>query len=331
MRRAGLALVLFVFALAAAAPWLAPDDPGLQHPDYLHAPPMRPHVRGADGAWHWPFFHPLRLASRLESRYEEDRSREVPLRWFADGRFLSTGHQPDPWFPLGADSYGRDVAARILYGGRISLAVSVLSVIAALVIGALAGSLAGYAGGRVDEALMRLAEFIVVLPTVYLVLALRAAMPLVLGAAQVFVLMVGIFALVGWPYVARGVRGIVAVERNREYADAARAAGAGHWRILFRHLLPAAAGHLGTQATLLLPAVILAEATLSFVGLGFPDPTPTWGTMLQDASNVGTLAQFPWMLMPAAAVFVVVLGFNLVTEGRKSGSRSLNYDRERIG
>ncbi len=176
------------------------------------------------------------------------------------------------------------------------------------------GGVAGYFGGVLDELLMRLAEFVIVLPTVYLVLALRAVLPLVLSPAQIFGLMAAIFTLVGWPYGARGVRGIVAVERRRGYAEAARAAGAGHARILFRHLLPATFGHLGAQGTLLVPAFILAEATLSFVGLGFPDPTPTWGTMLQDATNVSTLAQFPWMLAPAGAVFLVVLAVNLATD-----------------
>jgi peptide/nickel transport system permease protein len=148
------------------------------------------------------------------------------------------------------------------------------------------------------------------------VLALRAVMPLVLAPATVFALLVGIFTLLGWPVVARGVRAIVLAESQREYAVAARAAGASESRVLLRHLLPAASGYVLTQATLLLPAFILAEATMSFVGLGFPDTTATWGTMLQDASNVATLADMPWSLAPAAAIFLVVLGVNLVVQGR---------------
>ncbi len=320
-RRTGIGLLAAVVSLAAGAPFFAAHDPSAQFAGYLHAPPMRPHVRDAAGHWHRPFFHPLRLVSRLESRYEEDLSRSLPLRWFASGVLIGTGSESTPaspadvWLPLGTDGYGRDVFARLLYGARVSLGVALLAVLGSLAIGIAVGGAAGYFGGAVDEGLMRLAEFILVLPTVYLVLALRAAMPLVLTSAQIFALMATIFALVGWPYVARGVRGIVSSEREREYVEAARAAGAGHARILFRHLLPAARGHIGTQATLLLPAFILAEATLSFVGLGFPDPTPTWGTMLQDASNVSTLSQFPWMLAPAVAVFVVVLAINLVLQG----------------
>jgi peptide/nickel transport system permease protein len=115
--------------------------------------------------------------------------------------------------------------------------------------------------------------------------------------------------------VARGVRAIVASEREREYVIAARAAGASAPRLLLRHLLPAAAGHLRVQATLLLPAFILAEATLSYIGLGFPETTPTWGTMLQEAANVALLGDAPWALAPALAIFLVVLSVNLFVQG----------------
>jgi peptide/nickel transport system permease protein len=166
----------------------------------------------------------------------------------------------------------------------------------------------------VDEALSRLSDFVLVLPAIYVVLALRAVMPLVLPDGTVFVLMAAIFALVGWPFVARGVRAIVASERSREYAQAARAIGAGPVRMLARHLLPATRGYLLTQATLLVPSFILAEATMSYVGLGFSDRTPSWGSMLHDAANVAVLGDFPWVLAPAAAIFIVVLAVNLIVQ-----------------
>ena len=130
-----------------------------------------------------------------------------------------------------------------------------------------------------------------------------------------FVLLGTIFALLGWPIVARGVRAIVASERQREYAVAGWAPGAGPWRKVSRHLLPAARGYLTVQAILLLPAFILAEATLSYVGFDFPDTVSTWGTMLRDATNIALPAEAPWMLAPAAAIFVVVLSFNLAVQG----------------
>jgi peptide/nickel transport system permease protein len=161
---------------------------------------------------------------------------------------------------------------------------------------------------------MRLAEFVLVLPAIYVVLALRAALPLVLPSWAVFSLMAGIFALVGWPWVARAVRSVVATERTRDYAAAAVSLGAGPARVLFGHLLPACRGLIGTQAILLLPSFILAEATLSYVGLGFPETVPSWGSMLHQASNVSAIADFPWMLAPAAAIFLVTLAANLLVE-----------------
>jgi peptide/nickel transport system permease protein len=146
------------------------------------------------------------------------------------------------------------------------------------------------------------------------VLAFRSALPLVLSTPVLFVVLVVVLGLVGWPGVARGVRAIVAREASAEYAAAARAAGATPLRLLFVHLLPASRGWLVAQSLLLLPSFVLAEATLSFVGLGFAPPASSWGTMLQEAANVSAVADYPWVLSPAAALVAVVLGANLVAE-----------------
>ena len=242
----------------------------------------------------------------------------MPLAWFSGGVVArASDEQQGPWLPLGGDSSGRDVFARVVYGARLSLGVALIATLGALLLGVAVGGLAGAAGGVMDDVLMRLSDFVIVLPAMYVVLSLRAALPLVLSTAQVFALVAGILALVGWPIVARGVRAIVAAERERDYAQAARALGMGRGRLLVRHLLPATTGFLATQATLLAAAFILAEATLSYVGLGFPDPAVSWGSMLQEAANVSAIADAPWTLAPAAAIFVLVLGINLVTQTRK--------------
>jgi peptide/nickel transport system permease protein len=268
-----------------------------------------------EGHWRSPFVYPINLVDRLERRYEEDRTRHVTLAWFSNGALVrQVDETAGPWLLLGGDSLGRDVFARVLYGARLSLAVAVMAMLGALVLGALVGGLAGVSGGLVDDGLMRLADFVLVLPAMYVVLALRASLPLVLSPSTVFVLVAGILSVVGWPIVARGVRAIVATERERDYALAARALGMGRGRLLVWHLLPAARGFLTTQATLLLPAFILAEATLSYVGLGFPEPAVSWGTMLQEAANVAALADAPWTLTPAVAIFLVVLAVNLIVQ-----------------
>ena len=296
IRRTAIFLsALTLFALVA--PWLAPYQAADAFRDFLHAPPMRPHLDLS--------VNPLVLADRLEQRFEPDLSRTVKLPWIERDATA-------PVFLLGADDFGRDVLSRLLYGARTSIGLSLVATLGAVLIGALAGAWAGYRGGWVDNLIMRVADFVLVLPVIYMVLVLRAVLPLVLAPSTVFVLVAWIFIVVGWPFVAKGVRAIVAVERDREYVQAARSLGASPLRILVMHLIPACGGHLLVQATLLLPAFILAEATLSFIGLGFPDPVASWGTMLAGAGNYNAIARFPWTLTPAVAIFIVVLATNLI-------------------
>ncbi len=299
IRRTAIFLIALT-AVAVFAPMLAPYEAGEAFRGFLHAPPMRPHFDGVS-----PVVHPLVLADRIAQRFEPDASRTVKLPWVQ--RDSTT-----PVFLLGADDFGRDVLSRLLYGARTSIGLALFATLGAVLIGAFAGAWAGYRGGWVDDAIMRTADFVLVLPVIYVVLVLRAMLPLVLPAATVFLLVSWIFVLVGWPFVAKGVRAIVASERNREYVQAARSLGAGPIRILTVHLIPACGEHLLVQATLLLPAFVLTEATLSFIGLGFPDPVASWGTMLAGASNYNAVARFPWTLTPALAIFLVVLATNLL-------------------
>ena len=312
--RTGVILAIGLAACALAAPWLAPYDPGRQFSAYPFAPPMRPHVIDAGGSWRAPFVYPMRLVDPLERRYEEDRTRMIPLRWVSGALVRVDG--AEPWFALGSDAIGRDVLSRVAAGARLSLGVALLGTVIALAVGAAAGAVAGYAGGWADAALMRVADLVLVLPGIYVVLALRGALPLVLSPVQVFAALVLVFSLVGWPAAARGVRGIFIVERSEEYAEAARAVGAGPMRVIGRHLLPASLGFLYVQATVLLPAFVMAEATLSYVGLGFAPPAPSWGAMLQDAGSARGGADAPWLLTPAIAIVMSVLVVQLAAPAR---------------
>jgi peptide/nickel transport system permease protein len=330
MRRAGASLLALIVAAALCAPWLAVHPAGEQHRGYVFAPPMPVHFIGPDGRLRWPFIHPLRLEDRLSRTYAADRSRLVPLEAGVGGRLLGTGSSDEaPWFPLGTDSLGRDVWSRLVLGARVSLGLAAAACLVALLLGALLGGWAGATGGVLDEVLMRVAEFVYVLPALYVVLVLRASLPLVLPAPTLFLLLTGVLAVVGWPQVARGVRAVVAAEAGRDYAAAARAAGSSRARVLVRHLLPASLPHLATQALLLAPAFILAEATLSYVGLGFMPPAASWGTMLQEAANVRAIADMPWVLTPAAAIAVVVLALNLMLGDEPPGV--LDTPRARSG
>lgn len=317
MRRAGVALVAAAVFGALFAPVLAPHDADERRPALFDSPPTLLRVFGADGRPHAPFIYRWTLASRLEQRYELDRTTVVPLVWMHGGRLVQSSDEARaPVFLLGGDSFGRDVFARLLYGARTSLALSLVAALGATLIGAVLGGLAGYTGGAVDEALMRASDFVLVLPAMYVALGLRSVLPLVLAPATVFGLLAAIFAVLGAPFAARGVRAIVRTESRLDYALAARSLGAGHWRMLAVHLIPAAGGFMAMQATLFVPAFIVAEATLSYVGLGFPEPVVSWGTMLHDASNIRALADFPWLLSPAAAIFLLVFGLNLTLQRR---------------
>lgn len=320
-QRLGRVLLVVVALATLLAPWLAPYRAGDQLADRAYAPPTRIHVHDAAG-FHAPFFHPQTLIDRLRRQFSVDSATRVPLVIGPDA-LLQSSSSDQPLLLLGADSLGRDVFSRVVLGARWSLGVTLLGALGALLIGAGFGAFAAVAGGRAEDWLMRFADFVLVLPAVYLVLVLRALLPPVLSTSDVFFLMAFLFALAAWPHVARGVRAIVAVELRRDYAEAARAAGAGRWRVV-SHVLPATRGFLAAELILLVPALLSAEAAVSYLGLGFPEPTPSWGTMLQEAANVRVLTEAPWMLAPAAALFIVVFALQLA--GARASTRAVFFD-----
>ena len=325
-KRIGIVLVAVWALMAIAAPQFAPHAVDDRFPGLLNSPPTIPRVSLTER----PYIYRWTLVNQLEQRYEIDRGRRVPLRWFAGGRLVQSSDEANaPLLLFGGDSYGRDVFSRLLYGARMSLSLAFVSALGAMLVGMVAGGVAGYIGGGLDELLMRTSDFVMVLPAMYVALALRAVLPLVLAPRVVFALLAAIFAIVGAPFIARGVRAIVRSERRLDYAVAAEALGAPAARVLVRHLLPAAGGFVATELAMLIPAFIVAEATLSYVGLGFPDPIASWGTMLHDASsNIRVFADFPWLLSPAAAIFLVVLGLNLAIEDESGdGGKGLLYER----
>jgi peptide/nickel transport system permease protein len=326
--RTGVALIVAAIAISVAAPIIAPHATDDAFPHLLNAPPTLPRVVGIDGRLHKPFIRRWSLVSQLEQRFEEDRSSSVPLIWLSGGRLVQSSDEVHaPLMLLGTDSFGRDVFARLLFGAQISIALSLAAIVGAALLGVSVGAVAGYAGGAVDDALMRASDFVIVLPTIYVVLALRSALPLVLSARAVFALLAAIFAVVGAPFFARGVRAIVRSERRLEYAVAAASLGASPARVILRHLVPAARGFVLIEAVLLVPAFIVGEATLSYVGLGFPDPVASWGTMLHDGSSIRAFTDFPWQLSPAVAIFLLVLGLNLALPRSDASAVAYNPDR----
>lgn len=296
----GAGLLALVVCLALGAPWLATGEVARQHPDFaLAGPSLSQRV----------------LVERLPPTYRR-LDAPLPLAWFS-GSLVRSADPRQPLLPLGSDSLGRDQWTRLLFGARLSLGLTALGLLGAVLIGGPVGLLAGQRGGWLDTVAMRVADLLIAWPALYVVLVLRAALPLSLPCATLFGLMALVLAMAGWPLVARAVRGVAASERAREAVLAARAAGASPAWIARRHLLPAVVPVIVTQALLLAPAFILAEATLSFVGLGFAEPDPSWGSMLREAAQPFTLRHAPWLLAPAVAIALVTLAAHLAAQRRE--------------
>ncbi len=215
---------------------------------------------------------------------------------------------------LGTDPIGRDVFVRVVHGGRVSVVLAATATALALLIGVLVGAAAGAAGGVIDTTLMRLSELVIVLPALYVLLAVRAALPLVVSPVTLFVVTAAVLGAIGAPLVARAARAVIASERSRDFVQAAIGTGASPWRVLVRHLVPQAGPVVVAQALVLFPAFLLAEATMSFAGLGFPSDNPSWGTLLQDAASVRALDTAPWLLAPVVAMAATVWAINVAAD-----------------
>jgi peptide/nickel transport system permease protein len=219
---------------------------------------------------------------------------------------------PPSWdYPLGTDTLGRCVCARLLHGARVSLAIGVLATLLALAIGALVGLLAGYQGGLLDDVLMRMVDLVLAFPFLLLCIALAAALRERASGMGTVLLVLGV---VSWTTMARVIRGKVLSIRQMDFVEGARAVGAGPLRIVVRHIVPNVAGPMVVLGTISVAQLILAESTLTYLGLGVPPPAATWGNMLSEGRSY--LAGAPWLVAaPGIAILLTVLAFNLLGEG----------------
>lgn len=303
--------------------FLAPNSALEQNRDLPWAPPTKLHFVDTEGRFHWrPFVYPLVADPHNMDAYGEDRSRPSAMRFFVIGdeyrlagllptrRHLLGVDPPGSLYFFGTDEVGRDVFARTLVGGRISLFAGLLAASLSLGIGGLLGSVAGYLGKRTDLFLMRLVELFLALPWLYLLLGLRAFLPLSLSPVGAFTLLVATVGLLGWALPARLVRGVVLAATTQPFVLAAQGLGASATRTFCKHVLPSVLPPLTTQAAILLPSFVLAEISLSFLGLGIAEPAPSWGNLLAQLRSYHNLASHRWLLAPAIPILLTFVSYH---------------------
>jgi peptide/nickel transport system permease protein len=207
-----------------------------------------------------------------------------------------------------------------VYGSRISLSIGIVAIVVTFILGVTIGGISGYVGGRTDNLIQRSIEIINAFPRLPLWLALGALMPDDWGPIQVYFGITVVLSLLGWTGLARVVRGKLLSLREEDYAVAARLLGAGHGRVIFRHLLPGFTSHIIVSLTLCVPGMILGETSLSFLGLGLRPPVVSWGVMLQDCMNMQAVANYPWLLLPAVFIILTVLSCNFLGDGLRDAA-----------
>ena len=316
-----LTLLGALHAIVACAGFFAPCDPAEQDRERPYVPPMRIHFVNAQGSFHpRPFVYAPRLRRGSFDRYDDDTEHVIELRFFTRGaayrlfgvvpcRLHLFGGVGARVYLLGSDGYGRDLFSRILCGGQVSLLAGLLATALALFFGSCIGAVAGYSGGRTDEILMRIDELFLALPWLYLLFGLRAFLPLTVSPFEAFLLVIVVIGTVGWARPARLVRGVVLSAKERDFVRAARGFGATPAYLLRRHILPQTSSVLLTQVAILIPQYVLAEVTLSFLGLGVPEPAASWGNLLASLQQYSVLASYWWMYLPAAAMVPFFLGY----------------------
>jgi peptide/nickel transport system permease protein len=340
-RKHRLAMASAVVLLGFYAIVICPDFFSTQDPEFTEArlafiPVQRPRLFEGMRWSPWvPAVVGKRNPTTLRMEWQVDPAQKVRLRFFVRGdRYRVLGLIPSTLHLLGAadgnttgrvhilgtDRLGRDQWSRLMHGTQTSMTIGLVAVTLSVVLGVLLGGVSGYFGGLPDLVIQRMIELLQSLPTIPIWLALTAALPRDWTPIQVFFAITVILSLVGWTTLGREVRGRFLALREEDFVLAADLAGCSRARIVLRHMVPTFLSHIIATSTLAIPAMIINETSLSFLGLGIRPPAISWGVLLQEAQNIQTLALAPWLLIPGLVVILSVLAFNLVGDGLRDAA-----------
>ncbi len=335
-----LFIVGFVYLVALFGEFLAPADYLKTNTRAPFAPPQGIHFLTQDEDGNSRFqLHSYGLKMEVDREamrrhFVPDPEKTIPLGFFVKGyeykllwliptdRHFFGPKDPDQTvYFFGADRLGRDILSRIIMGTRISMSIGLVGVAVSLIVGVSLGGLSGYYGGWVDNAIQRLIEFLRSIPTIPLWMGLAAAIPLDWPPLRTYFVVTLIVSMIGWTTLAREVRGKFLSLRHEDFVVAARLDGLSDWEVIRKHLVPSFASHIIASLTLAVPLMILAETSLSFLGIGLQPPIVSWGTLLKEAQNIRTIIEAPWLLIaPGSVIVITVLALNFLGDGLRDAA-----------
>ena len=348
---ASLIILIGFYFISAFAEFFAYTHPLWADADIAEIPIQQ--VQWFDGLYFDPYVHPVTsersMATNFLRIYTKHTDTKIRLNWFGNtpkpanyvagdywgyeynflGFIPTTRHYITPdeayadspvMYWIRTDELGRDLWSRLMLATRVSMSIGLIAVAISIVLGVVLGGISGFYGGWTDNIIQRIVEVLRSVPTIPLWMGLAAAVPRDWSVVKMYFAVTIIISLLGWTTLCREVRGRFLSLREEDFVMAAELAGAGRMRIILRHMVPSFSSHIIAAVTLSIPFIIIAETSLSYLGLGMREPGISWGTLLYQAQNITSVATRPWMLLPGIAVIVAVLAFNFLGDGLRDAA-----------